>query len=185
MWKKSLLLLPVMLLSLELYAHNPAIVFMGQPLFRSKAAPLQLTMWPLMLFNDDVKICGIHLASSPLAFQEKLYGASFGLIMGSGKLYGLNISGASFGGNNYGCSLALYNCWDDFSAVSIGLVNISRSHRPGNARNLLQIGVFNEAENGLQIGLLNHNPGAFIPWMPLFNWSSRKTEDKEVTEKGT
>ena len=183
MWKKSLLLLPVMLLSLELYAHNPAIVFMGQPLFRSKAAPLQLTMWPLMLFNDDVKICGIHLASSLLAFQEKLYGASFGLIMGSGKLYGLNISGASFGGNNYGCSLALYNCWDDFSAVSIGLVNISRSHRPGNARNLLQIGVFNESENGFQIGLLNHNPNAFIPWMVLFNWSPQIKKSSSAGDK--
>ena len=33
------------------------------------------------------------------------------VIMSSGELYGLSVSGASFGGSNYGCSIALYNYW--------------------------------------------------------------------------
>ena len=36
----------------------------------------------------------------------------------------------------------------------------------------LQIGIFNcETLHGVQIGLLNYNPEALLPWMPLFNFS--------------
>ena len=39
-------------------------------------------------------------------------------------------------------------------------------------------GIYNQAEIGLQIGLLNHNPNAAIPWLPFFNYSS-DTKDKK------
>ena len=179
MLKKFLLLILLTLFSLNIYAHNPAIIFMGQPIFKKcKTVPLQLTMWPLVLFDTDVvNIYGLHLATSPLSYQQKLYGISTGVIMGSGELYGLSVSGVSFGGSNYGCSIALYNYWENFSAVSAGLVNINHSHS-GKCRSLLQIGIFNQANSGLQIGLLNYNPNAFIPWMPLFNFSFSDKADK-------
>ena len=44
--------------------------------------------------------------------------------------------------------------------------------------NILQIGAFNSANDGLQIGLLNYNPNALIPWMPLFNFSSVNKNQK-------
>ena len=50
----------------------------------------------------------------------------------------------------------------------------------GSSENYLQIGVFNSARNGLQIGLLNYNPKAFIPWMPLFNYSSPWSTQEEI-----
>ena len=178
MWKKFVLLTLLTVFTFNLYAHNPAIVFMGQPIFKNvKTTPLQLTVWPMVLFEGDIDICGIHLATSPLAWQKRLYGVSAGFIMGSEKLCGLSVSGASFGGRNYGCSIALYNHWEKFSALSIGLVNRNHSHN-GESRNILQIGVFNYAKNGLQIGLLNYNPNAFIPWMPLFNFSFSAKADK-------
>ena len=136
--KKLLLLIVLSLLSLNMYAHDPAIVFMGHPFFKKvKTTPLQLTMWPVMLFSDSSEIYGFHLAASPLAYQSKLYGISAGVIMGSGKLYGVSVSGVSFGGDNYGCSIALYNHWEGFSAISVGLANCNlfRAH---NNRNLLQ-----------------------------------------------
>ncbi len=55
--------------------------------------------------------------------------------------------------------------------VAIGVINISK-------KNTFQVGIYNQAESGLQIGLLNHNPNAAIPWLPFFNYSS-DTEDKK------
>lgn len=179
MLKKIFLLTVLTVLFFDLYAHDPSIIFRGQPIFTNvKTVPLQLTMWPFVLFrDDDVDIYGIHLATSPLAYQKTLCGISTGLIMGSGKIFGLTVCGASFGGENYGCSIALYNHWEGFSAVSVGLVNRSRSFSEENI-NLLQIGIYNEAPNGLQIGLLNYNPNALIPWMPLVNFDMIKRKQQ-------
>ena len=177
--KKLLILFLILISAAEIYAHNPAVIFMGQYLFNVRTTPLQLTVWPLLLCNQDrVKIYGLHLAVSPLAYQETLYGVSTGVIMGSDDHYGLSASLIGMGNNNSGISIALYNSWESFSAVSLGLVN--RSHRyHRDSRNLIQIGLYNEAANGLQIGLLNHNPNALIPWMPFFNYSGR-TAEKEA-----
>lgn len=63
----------------------------------------------------------------------------------------------------------------------VGVVNYSRPIDSDDRlpyRNLVLVGVVNMAENGLQIGLLNYNPNAWIPWMILCNCSGVK-EDKE------
>ena len=61
------------------------------------------------------------------------------------------------GGKKVNCQIGLYNVQDN--GVQIGLLNIS----PGTDK---------FAENtSFQIGLLNYNPNALIPWLPLFNFS--------------
>ena len=78
---------------------------------------------------------------------------------------------------NAGIVIGVLNCKvfphraEALSGTSVGIVNIS-------IKNTFQLGIYNQAEGGLQIGLLNHNPNAAIPWLPFFNYSS-DTEDKK------
>jgi hypothetical protein len=78
---------------------------------------------------------------------------------------------------NPGIFIGVLNCKvfphraETLSGTSVGIVNIS-------IKNTFQLGIYNQAESGLQIGLLNHNPNAAIPWLPFFNYSS-DTEDKK------
>ena len=78
---------------------------------------------------------------------------------------------------NAGIFIGVLNCKvfphraEALSGTSVGIVNIS-------IKNTFQLGIYNQAEGGLQIGLLNHNPNALIPWMPFVNYSS-DTEDKK------
>ena len=74
---------------------------------------------------------------------------------------------------NAGIFIGVLNCKvfpqkaEALSETSVGIVNISK-------KNTFQLGLYNQAEGGLQIGLLNHNPNALIPWMPFVNWSTSK-----------
>ena len=78
---------------------------------------------------------------------------------------------------NPGIFIGVLNCKvfphraETLSGTSVGIVNIS-------IKNTFQLGIYNQAEGGLQIGLLNHNPNAAIPWLPFFNYSS-DTENKK------
>ena len=73
--------------------------------------------------------------------------------------------------NNSGISMGVINRMIDgggkSSGTSIGVANISKN-------NIFQLGIYNQSESGLQIGLLNYNPNALIPWLPLFNFSFDK-----------
>ena len=73
--------------------------------------------------------------------------------------------------NNAGISMGVINRMIDgggkSSGTSIGVANISKN-------NIFQFGIYNQSESGLQIGLLNYNPNALIPWLPLFNFSFDK-----------
>ena len=59
------------------------------------------------------------------------------------------------------------------NGVQLGLFNRQdESHdEPINASCWLQIGVLNMQKYGFQIGLLNYNKNAFVPWFPLINFS--------------
>jgi hypothetical protein len=37
---------------------------------------------------------------------------------------------------------------------------------------IFQFGVFNKADSGIQLGALNWNKNGFLPWFPIFNYSS-------------
>ena len=73
--------------------------------------------------------------------------------------------------NNAGISIGVINRMiaggGKSSGTSIGVANISKN-------NIFQFGIYNQSESGLQIGLLNYNPNALIPWLPLFNFSFDK-----------
>ena len=73
--------------------------------------------------------------------------------------------------NNAGISIGVINRMiaggGKSSGTSIGVANISKN-------NIFQLGIYNQSESGLQIGLLNYNPNALIPWLPLFNFSFDK-----------
>ena len=81
--------------------------------------------------------------------------------------------------DNAGICIGVLNCKafpqkaEALSGTSVGIVNISK-------KNTFQLGIYNQAQGGLQIGLLNHNPNALIPWMPFFNWSTPNTSPKKV-----
>ena len=88
---------------------------------------------------------------------------------------GISLGGINLLENNAGVSIGIVNMMiaggGKSNGVSIGVANISQN-------NILQLGIYNQAESGLQIGLLNHNPNAAIPWLPFFNYSS-DTENKK------
>ena len=88
---------------------------------------------------------------------------------------GISLGGINLLENNAGVSIGIVNMMiaggRKSNGVSIGVANISQN-------NILQLGIYNQAESGLQIGLLNYNPNAAIPWLLFFNYSS-DTEDKK------
>jgi hypothetical protein len=47
---------------------------------------------------------------------------------------------------------------------------------------IFQLGVFNKADSGIQIGVLNWNKNGFLPWFPFFNYSSRQ-DNPETAQK--
>ena len=89
-------------------------------------------------------------------------------------------------GKNYGISIAPLNMVDENNALMLGVCNFgSITDTTGNgvqiglvnhAESGFQIGVVNHAESGFQIGLINYNKNAYIPWMPLFNFSFKREE---------
>ena len=88
---------------------------------------------------------------------------------------GISLGGINLLENNAGVSIGIVNRMiaggGKSNGVSIGVANISQN-------NILQLGIYNQAESGLQIGLLNYNPNAAIPWLPFFNYSW-DTENKK------
>ena len=117
------------------------------------------------------------------------YGISLGVgtvgVNNNGVLAGIFTSGQ----DNVGISLGIINLWENNAGVLVGVFNYKIEHEETShgvaigvinlsKKNTFQLGIYNQAEGGLQIGLLNHNPNALIPWMPFFNYSS-DTEDKK------
>ena len=87
--------------------------------------------------------------------------------------------------DNDGISLGIINLWGNNAGVLVGVFNYKLEHKETShgvaigvinisKKNTFQLGIYNQAEGGLQIGLLNHNPNALIPWMPFVNWSASK-----------
>ncbi|MCX6983400.1 MAG: hypothetical protein NT118_01435 [Lentisphaerae bacterium] len=55
---------------------------------------------------------------------------------------------------NYGCA---------GSGFQMGVVNFTED-------SIFQLGVFNKADSGIQVGVLNWNKTGFLPWFPIFNY---------------
>ena len=171
MLKKILLLAVLMSFSLNLYAHGEE--WLGHAIIEdAKWSPVQISFWPVHLCGIRTTICGINLSPGLVGFSWKVYGISCGQIILLGENNGLAASIWSFGDKNNGLAVGVFNAWGKNNGVSIGVANFIHDETPAEGgRNTLQIGVFNQADSGLQIGLLNYNPNALIPWMPILNWS--------------
>ena len=141
---------------------------------------------------------GINLAIATL-LTGKCYGASINVFSLLNENNGLSLGLLNMGNNN-GITLGLCNLVIDNNGISLGVINllennagisigiINRMIAAGGGKssgtsivvanisknNIFQFGIYNQSESGLQIGLLNYNPNALIPWLPLFNFSFDK-----------
>ena len=93
-----------------------------------------------------------------------------------------------------GVSFSLFGAPIESNGVSFSVLGICRRQRQGVYFSLLncsyaadwtnedapqsvvQLGVVNSCQNGVQIGLLNFNENGFLPVFPLFNFSIKKEE---------
>ncbi|MBE6356808.1 MAG: hypothetical protein E7058_06805 [Lentisphaerae bacterium] len=129
------------------------------------------------------------------------YGIQTFFIGGAKRNYGLMVGfeNISSYGDNYGVKIGTINISgkfkqvqlagiDFFEILHVGIANYNAPVQIGavnlNDKNALQIGVFNITGNqspgiGFQLGLLNYNPGALIPLMPLFNFSLGDSADRK------
>ena len=178
---------------------------MAQPLLDVQWSPVQISVWPISLVpavdhTYTADIYGVNLNLTTLFHcQNNVYGLSCGVFQTFEKKYGLTVALINGGGEIYGFAAGIANIFSANNGLCVGIINdaINRNtsitgdgkeHRRKTA-NMLQIGLFNNAHEGgqlglfnvikkadssgfaVQFGLLNHNPDAIIPWMPLFNFS--------------
>lgn len=157
-------------------------VFPGMP------TPLQLALGSWGLFDPaGTTVYGLSLnltkgklkncygiSISPLMnVNTNQYGVSAGLINGNQNTHGLSVGQCNAFEVNYGVSVGVFN---------LQIPKFEKGNKP--KMNFLQIGLFNLADSGCQIGLLNCNETAKFRILPFFNFSSfPKNTEKEKTGK--
>ena len=153
--------------------------------FSAKWTPFQFQTFvfplvvPVALFDCETPVYGLNLTTF-VGSQKKTCGLSCGVLSVHGDHYGLGVALAAGGNNNYGLMCSVVNAFDGCGGVAVGVLNFNfEDDTPAKPDNFLQIGLFNYARNGLQIGVLNHNPDALIPRMVLFNYSPRPAPEAE------
>ena len=121
------------------------------------------------------------------------YGLQIGLLYREAENnYGISLGlWESFVDRNYALSIGLIDCVKDNYGIQTGVVysrcrdhfqicgvNIADRLRVAVANadtaaeaSALDVGLFNAGNAMLQIGILNYNPRALIPWFPLFNFA--------------
>ena len=159
-------------------------------------------LFSLGMGMSEKNVYGANLGTATLLTGE-FYGIAInvfsvlkennGISLGVGTV-GVNNNGVlagifASGQDNVGISLGIINLWGNNAGVLVGVFNYKIEHEETShgvaigvinisKKNTFQLGIYNQAESGLQIGLLNHNPNAAIPWLPFFNYSS-DTKDKK------
>lgn len=165
---KKLFLVLSLVFCLVPFVHGHSPIF--YPLFRAKWTPLQIMIWPTGLFDMQASVYGIDLTL--LGYQDETYGLSCGVVSVHGGHYGIGIALGNGVECNTGLMCGVINIIQRNRGVVLGVWN-RFSDEPGEdiseVENFLQIGLFNSATNGLQIGLLNYNHDAPIPLLPFFN----------------
>ena len=156
-------------------------IFSGMP------TPLQLALGPLGLFDPartTVYGLSLNLAQSRL---ENCYGISVALMNANTNQYGVSAGLINSNQNTHGLSVGQCNAFEVNYGVSVGVFNLQipkfeKGNKP--KMNFLQIGLFNFADSGCQIGLLNCNETAKIRILPFFNFSPfPENTEKEKTGK--
>ncbi len=178
--KKLLLLVALSFFTLNVHAHGEQWLGFAVLAKDVKWSPVQISLWPVHLCNPRAGIYGILLSPGIFGFADKVYGVSCGAIVMMEENNGLAANIWSFGDKNNGLAVGGFNAWAKNNGVSVGLANFVYDKKSG--RNTIQIGVFNQANSGLQIGLLNYNPHAAIPWMPLINFTIPRSIESSLKE---
>ena len=139
-----------------------------------KSAVFSLCGWSELDCNYGVQISpgiaharrnyGISLAQE--SWCKENYGVQIGLFNGIGKAEKVNVCGVNIA-DFIQIGVANLN-----QEVQIGGLNIADLYKSG----YFQCGLFNVGSYGVQIGLLNYNPGSYIPWMILFNFAMKPAE---------
>ena len=143
-------------------------IFPGMP------TPLQLALGPWGLFDPartTVYGLSLNLAQSRL---ENCYGISVALMNANTNQYGVSAGLINSNQNTHGLSVGQCNAFEVNYGVSVGIFNLQvpkfeKGNKP--KMNFLQIGLFNLADSGCQIGLLNCNETANFRILPFFNFS--------------
>lgn len=184
MKKKPLLTtLLLTLLFVSLYAHEPRILS-GFPLVTgSQWTVFQVSLWPVKFFSGKV-VYGVNLSPGAVSYQGKICGISLNLFVASTiEFYGIQCAPFCMALDRAaGLTIGLGNMISRNHGVMLGIVNNScppdKSGQEKTFENFVQIGIFNMAGEGLQIGLVNYNPNARMPWTILCNYSCRKAVEK-------
>ena len=144
-------------------------------IFPGMQTPLQLAVGTWGLFNPKgttVYGLSLNLAQSRL---ENCYGISISPLMNANvNQYGVSAGLINANQNTHGLSIGQCNAFEVNYGVSVGVFNLQipkfeKGNKP--KMNFLQIGLFNFADSGCQIGLLNCNETAKIRILPFFNFS--------------
>ena len=206
--KKHLLILSlIFFITLQLSAGGRGWpdIRMARPLLDVQWSPVQISVWPVSLVpavdhTYTADIYGLNLNLTTLFHcQNNVYGLSCGVFQTFEKKYGVTVALINGGGEIYGFAAGIANIFFTNNGVCVGIINDAinrdititgdgKEHRRKTA-NILQVGLFNNAHEGFQMGLfnvikkaddqgfagpfglLNHNPDGLLPWMPLFNFS--------------
>ena len=195
--KKLLLLIVVSIFSLNVYAHGGA-----SAIHNVRWTPVNIVAFPIALFNPgETEVRGILFSPGVGMSEKDVYGINLGIAtLLTGKCYGASINvfsllnennGLSLGlfnmGNNNGITLGLCNLVIDNDGISLGIINLWENNAGVlvgvfnyiSKKNTFQLGIYNQAEGGFQLGLLNYNPKSYIPWLPIVNWDMGREEKKQ------
>lgn len=208
--RKNLLILPVMIFTVALWGGD----FNDKGLISGwNFAPLQVDIGLVKSRKLVDESSDTLLALGLFMVQQKSSLLSFALVANHlQNNYGLQLNPLPFGtatDKNYGISIGFENYAKKCYGMQIGIlnhvwagaeiekhkellqfcgINIADTVFIGilNDSDKVQIGLLNNGRFGalFQIGLLNYNPGSYLPWMPLVNWDMgrravRKADDGE------
>ena len=169
-------------------------------LFNPGETEVRGILFSLGMGMSEKNVYGVNLGTATLLTGE-CYGIAInvfsvlkenhGISLGVGTV-GVNNNGVlagifASGQDNVGISLGIINLWGNNAGVLVGVFNYKIEHEETShgvaigvinisKKNTFQLGIYNQAEGGLQIGLLNYNSKSYIPWMPLINFDMGKKE---------
>lgn len=138
----------------------------------------------LSIANLDQNSMGINVALATIG--DQLIGVSFSPFTMVRVNQAVSIAFVQFSRENMGmqvgvCNLPVSQTKSENNGLQVGVLNVGGGDRTkprkipaGPPRKaLFQIGAFNVAEEGLQLGVFNYNRNALIPFTLIFNYSPK------------
>ena len=166
-------------LAFALYGHSVLAIPADGIVNDLEWTPLQVSVFPnIQLFNSDAVVYGINL-SALLTNQHRVSGISASPLCINRSNAGVDAKVAGLCGENFALSLGCVSVVCANNGAMVGIANISGLERSFDESGFgLQVGLYNQAKTGVQIGLLNYNKNSAIPVLPFFNCSFPDPESK-------